>query len=385
MNIKSLVGPENQRVTFIELFFDLVFVFAITQTVGLLHDGITWTTVGQGILVFWLVWWAWTQFTWTLNAANTTNQLVELGILLATGVAFFMAVALPDAFHGRELAFAVPYVIVRTIGVALHVVVSWSDEKRRASVRVFATISIGGLAAVIAGGIAGGDAQYWLWGFAIVLDVVAAIIGGQQEGWELRIEHFSERHGLIVIIALGETLIVAAASLAGTEWTGELIAMTIAAVGITFALWWSYFPRAKPALDSAVEAIHGVARTKVARDVFSIGHFPMLLGVIAFAVVTEEVLAHPGDALHAESRVALAVGLLLFVGGMSAAMWRVRGRPLVGRAVIIAVAALLIAVIGDVHPLVTVGIGLAGVVITQIAEHWTGIGVSEPAGVLLEE
>lgn len=174
MNIKSLVGPENQRVTFIELFFDLVFVFAITQTVGLLHGGITWSAVGQGVLVFWLVWWAWTQFTWALNAADTTNNLVELGILLATGVAFFMAVALPDAFHGRELAFAAPYVIVRIVGLALYVAVSWNNERQRSAVRLFATISIGGLVAVIAGGFAGGEAQYWLWGLAIVLDVVAA-------------------------------------------------------------------------------------------------------------------------------------------------------------------------------------------------------------------
>lgn len=211
------------------------------------------------------------------------------------------------------------------------------------------------------------------------------MIGGQQEGWDLHLEHFSERHGLIVIIALGETLIVAAAGIAGTEWTGELIAMTVVAVGTTFALWWSYFPRAKPALDSAIEAHGGVARTKVSRDVFSIGHFPMLLGVIAFAVVTEEVLAHPGDALHAESRAALAVGLTLFVAGMSAAMWRARGRPLVGRAIVIAVAALLIGVIGDVHPLVAVGIGLAGLVISQLVEHWTELGPSEPGIVALEE
>lgn len=128
-----------------------------------------------------------------------------------------------------------------------------------------------------------------------------------------------------------------------------------------------------------------MARTMVARDVFSIGHFPMLFGVIAFAVVVEELLAHPGDPLHAESRVALAMGLMLFVGGMSAAMWRASGRPLIGRAVVIAVAALLIAVIGDVHPLVSVGIGLAGIVISQVTEYRTGLGASEPAGVLLEE
>src|SRR5688500_8944320 len=120
MRSKSIVSPEDQKVTFVELFFDLVFVFSVTQVVGLLHDGLSWIAVGQAILVFWLVWWAWTQFTWALNAADTTHHLVALATLAATAVAFFMAVVVPDAFQARALWFAIPYVLVRVIGLALY-------------------------------------------------------------------------------------------------------------------------------------------------------------------------------------------------------------------------------------------------------------------------
>lgn len=108
---RPITSPEDQSATFVELFFDLVFVFAVTQVVGLLHDGLTWASVGRAILVFWLVWWAWTQFTWTLNAADTTHPWIELGTLAATAAAFFMAIALPNAFAERALGFAAAYVL----------------------------------------------------------------------------------------------------------------------------------------------------------------------------------------------------------------------------------------------------------------------------------
>jgi low temperature requirement protein LtrA len=124
---KTIVSPEDQSVTFVELFFDLVFVFSVTQVVSLLHHGLGWAAVGQAILVFWLVWWAWSQFTWALNAADTTHHLVQLGVLVATAVAVFMAIALPGAFHERSSWFAVTYVLVRVIGLSLHAWVASAD------------------------------------------------------------------------------------------------------------------------------------------------------------------------------------------------------------------------------------------------------------------
>ena len=117
MTTKSIISPENQKVTFVELFFDLVFVFSVTQVVRFFHGELNLITVGKAILVFWLIWWAWTQFTWTLNAADTTHPLIRVGVLVATGIAFFMAVTLPGAFGDHLAWFGVTYVLVRILGL----------------------------------------------------------------------------------------------------------------------------------------------------------------------------------------------------------------------------------------------------------------------------
>jgi low temperature requirement protein LtrA len=369
MNSRTIISPEDQNVTFVELFFDLVFVFSVTQVVGLLHDGITWLAVGQVILVFWLVWWAWTQFTWALNAADTTHDWVVLGVLAATAVAFFMAVALPDAFHDRSLWFAVTYILVRAIGLALVAWVASEDPARRDGIRIFTVISVGGLIAVLIGGFTGGTLQYWFWGLAIVLDVVAAVAGAQVQGLHVHPEHFAERHGLFVIIALGETLIVAAGEVTDALWTSDLMTVAVLAVVITCGLWWSYFPRAKPVLDRALEASVGAGRSMMARDVFSLAHFPMLCGIIAYAVAIEEAVAHPDESLSFVGRVALAIGLLLFIGGMSAAIWRATRRLLLSRIILTAVMTITIIVVAGVAPQITLAIACIGIVVIVALEQ----------------
>ena len=384
MNAQNIVSPEDQNVTFVELFFDLVFVFAVTQVVGLLHDGIEWLVVGQAILVFWLVWWAWTQFTWALNAADTTHSIVELGTLVATAIAFFMAVALPEAFHGRALWFAGPYVLVRVIGLALYTWVASANPSQRAAVQTFALVSSGGLIAVLIGGITGGTTLYWLWGLTILLDVIAAAVGGQAEGWNLHPEHFAERHGLFVIIALGESLIVAASGVTEALWSSALIAVAVLAVAITCGLWWSYFPRAKPELDHALETSRGAVQSMMARDVFSLLHFPMLCGVVAYAVAIEEAVVHPGEPLPFGGRVALAAGLTLFVGGMAVAMWRARLRLPLPRLILVGVTAIAIVAVSGVAAPLTLAIALVGIVVIAVWEQRMSSPVSDSVRVLGE-
>ena len=371
MAARSLVSPEDQSVTFVELFFDLVFVFAITQIVGLLHGELGARPVGEAVLVFWLVWWAWTQFTWALNAADTTHPGIQFTTLVATGVAFFLATSLPGAFGERVLWFAVPYVAVRAIGLTLYArVASAIGPEQRAAVGTFSMVSLGGLVAVLAGAVAGGDTQYWLWGMAIFLDVVAAGVGGQAGGWDLHPGHFVERHGLIVIIALGESLIVAG-GLVDRVWDTSTLAVGIAAVAVTCGLWWTYFVRAKPRADQAVESMHGTRLTKAARDAFSLMHFPMLCGIIAYAVAVETALAHAHDPLHLDARIALALGLLLFVGGMALVVRRATGSWMVPRLVCVGAAAIGVIAVGGVSPLVTLAIALAGVAAVAVLEHST--------------
>lgn len=368
-NSQTVVSPEDQSATFVELFFDLVFVFSVTQVVSLLHHNFTLGGAGQAILAFWLVWWAWTQFTWALNAANTEHHRVQFGTLVATAVSFFMAVALPDAFHGRALAFAIPYVVVRGIGLYLYAWVACETPSLRKALQTFTLVSIGGLVAVLAGAFRGSETQYWLWGLAILLDVIAAAASGQAEGWDIHPQHFSERHGLFVIIALGETLIVAASGLSGVSWTRELISVAILAVALSCGLWWTYFPRIKPALEHGLKSCTGAAQSMMARDGFSLLHFPMLCGIVGYAVAIEEAAAHPGEPLALGGRLALALGVLLFLGSVAAAVLRCTRRVLGLRLALTLVAAIAIVAARGLPPQVDLGIALVAVVAIAAREH----------------
>ncbi len=372
MTRTSIVSPEDQKVTFVELFFDLVFVFSVTQIVRLLHNDLTWLTVGQAILVFWLVLLGWGQFTWALNAANTTHNLVQLGVLLAAAITLLMGISVPQAFQDRALWFAITYILVRVVGLTLFSLVALENPTLRAALRTWIVLSIAGLIAVLVGGYLGGAAQYWLWGSAILLDIFSAAVGGQAEEWNIHPDHFSERHGLFVIIVLGETLIVAASE--GTEaiLSFDLIAVGLLAVAITGALWWSYFVRAKPVLDHALASSQGAERSMMARDVYSMLHFPMLFGVIAYAAIVEAALANPVEPLSLAESIALALGLVLFVGGMAAAVWRATRSPMWGRVILIVATALAIVAISGVSASVTLGIGLAGILAILLLEQRAG-------------
>jgi len=371
MTTKSIVSPEDQKVTFVELFFDLVFVFSVTQVVGLFHDDLNLITVRKAILVFWLVWWAWTQFTWALNAADTTHPLIQLGVLVATGIAFFMAVALPQAFGDQSIWFGVTYVLVRVLSLALYIWVASADPAQRKAVQTFVLVSVGGLAAVLIGALFGGTLQLWLWGLAIALDIGAAAIGGQLEGWNLHPEHFSERHGLFVIIALGESLIVAAGGFCELDLDKWDSHDAFLAVAITGALWWSYFPKTKPLLDEAIESGHGAEQVRLARDVFSLIHFPMVCGIVAYAVAIEEVVAHPNDPLSLAGRAALAIGILLFVGGMTVAVYQATNQVLLPRILLVLVAFVLIVALSGIGAALTQGIALGCMILVLIIEQRT--------------
>lgn len=363
-----LVSPDDQKVTFVELFFDLVFVFCVTKVVGLLHGHLDLRTAGSALLVFWLIWWAWTQFTWALNAANTDHPRIQMVALLATAIAFFMGVGIPQALGDAALWFAVPYVAVRIVGLLLYSWVASSDADQRRAVRIFSLLSAVGLVAVLTGAVLGGQALYICWSLAVALDLLAAAIAGQLEGWNLHPEHFVERHGLIVIIALGETLIVAAAGLVDAPRTPTVIATGVLAVAVTCALWWTYFRRARPAFEHALATRTGSARSCTARDVFSVTHFPMLCGVILLAVGLEEALAHPGDPLDASVRTALGAGAVLFVCGTAAAVWRASGRAMIWRWVLAPSAAAAMLLLGAI-PWTALTLLLGMLVAVSTIEH----------------
>jgi low temperature requirement protein LtrA len=319
---ETLISPEDQNADFVELFFDLVFVFAITKVTHFVAHQLDVTHILQSILIFWLVWWGWTQFTWSLNAAHTKHPEIRLGTLVATGIAFVMAASTDQAFSDGVLWFAIPYIAVRMLGLGVYFRVTPVEGGYRSAVFGFAGISLLGLAAVLGGALVNPTYRIWWWFAAIALDMVAGFAGGDKEGWKIRAKHFSERHSLIVIIALGESLIVAASAVSSSERTATVVLSGGLAVLVTCLLWWSYFAWIREYLENALNKESGSSQAKLGRDAFSLIHFPLVCGIIGIAVGFEKILPHPEIPLTMPISVCLGGGVILFVGSTAASVWR---------------------------------------------------------------
>ena len=306
---------EPQGVTFVELFFDLVFVYAVTQITSLLHANLTLIGTGRSLLILWLVWWAWTQFTWTLNPADTTDNAVRLITLTAVGAAFFMAQAVPDAFNGGEVWFAVAYVIVRILGLAIQIEATLGTEYFTGAM-TWTLLSSIGLVAVLVGALLPSPYREILWTMAVILDVLSASRAGNRR-WSIDAAHFAERHGLIIIIALGESLIAAGVAVADAPRNLVFAVSGLGAVGLISAAWWIYFGSTREIALKALERTNDLERGAMARDMYSLGHLPLVGGIIAIAVALEEVLAHPEEPLGLSVLGALAGGTVLYVGGVA--------------------------------------------------------------------
>ncbi len=366
---RPLHAPDDQAVTFVELFFDLVFVFAVTEITALTASHLTWSGVARSLLLFWLIWWAWTQFTWTLNPADTTHDVVRVITLVATGIAFIMATSVTRAFGPEVLWFVVPYLLVRLLGLGLQIGVDHEHESRDpGTVFVWVALSLVGLALVLAGAFVDPPARNWIWTAAIAADLFAAGNAARRSrAWDIRPAHFSERHGLFVIIALGESLVVAATAISGADRTAALMGDVIAALTVACLLWWTYFGWLKEATERGLAAAaSGIG--VVARDAFSFGHFPLVCGIVAFSVAVEEIVHHPDVAASGEVVASLGVGVALFVGTSAFVYWRTCGHVLGPRLAILVVteaALLLVAAQDPIWLLATVALGMLAIAVTE--------------------
>lgn len=310
--------PRGKRVGYLELFFDLVFVFAITQLASLLHHDHTIGGWGRAGLVLWLIWWAWSQYAWAGNAIELERRGVRVVMLAVTGAMLLAAAMIPTAFEGDGVRFALPYAAVRLIGLALY----WSGLRdqpaHRAALTTFAPVAALGALLVIAGGWASSSVRPWWWLVALLFDAASLASAGRGE---FRVEpaHFAERHGLIVIIALGESVIAVGATAADLERTGE-VAIT-AALGFVAvaALWWAYFDWAHGAAERrlATEPDHR-HRGHLARDLYTIAHLPIVGGIVVFSAGIEEALVHTGGSLGGFGGAALVAGPAAFLVGLAA-------------------------------------------------------------------
>ncbi|MGI8511674.1 MAG: low temperature requirement protein A [Solirubrobacteraceae bacterium] len=308
----SARGDDDARVTPLELFFDLVLVLALTQCTALMADQPTWEGMAKGLLVLGMIWWAWVGYSWLTSVVDPEDELVRLTIFLAMAALLVASLAIPDAFENLGLLFALSYGIVRAAHIALFHVASQDEPGLRTAVLGLAASSTLGVGLLIAASFTDGALQGGLWTLALVLDAGGPLVINP-EGWKLVPAHFAERHGLIVIIALGESIVaIGVGSEAGVD--AGVVAAAVGGIVIAAALWWLYFDVVALVAERRLSnAAPGRERNTIARDSFSLMHFPMIAGIVLLALGLKKTLADVEEPLKLVPAFALLGGTALYL------------------------------------------------------------------------
>jgi low temperature requirement protein LtrA len=320
----TAVLREGERVTPLELFFDLVFVLAITQCTALMARTPTWAGLGKGLLVLGLLWWAWTGYAWLTSVVDPEEGSVRLAMFGAMAGLLVVALCVPRAFGDRALLFAGAYTVVRVGHLLLFGLASRDDLALRRSVMTLTGSTAIGAGLLIGGAFAHDEARAAIWGVALLLDMVGPFFFGA-EGWRLMPGHFAERHGLIVLIALGESIVaIGVGSAAGVD--AGVVAAAVLGVAVVGALWWLYFDVvALVAARRLSKASEGRERNEIARDAFSYLHFPMVAGIVLLALGLKKTLGHVEDPLKVVPAVALLGGTAVYL--LAHVAFRMRNVP----------------------------------------------------------
>ncbi len=314
---------EGERVTPLELFFDLVFVLAITQCTALMAHHPTWSGLLQGLLVLGVLWWAWVGYAWLTSVIDPEQTEIRLIIFGAMASLLVASLCVPEAFSSLGLAFAIAIGVFRVLHIALFMLASPEDEDLRRSVLGFSVSTVIAVALLAAASLFDGPLQAGLWLLALLLDMGGPYFFGT-EGWRLIPAHFAERHGLIVLIALGESIVAIGAGAAGHVDLGIVVAAVLG-VGTAAALWWLYFDVV--ALVSAKrleEADQGFVQNALARDSYSYIHLLLVAGIVLSAFGLKTVLHHTGHHLDAVPAFALLGGAATYLAGLVAFRYRQR-------------------------------------------------------------
>jgi low temperature requirement protein LtrA len=321
---------EQYGATTLELFFDLVFVFAVTQISHLLINHLTWEGAGQAAVVLLVTWWAWQYTTWVTNELDPESNVVRvllIGLMLAS---MLMAIAIPKAFGERALLFAISYVAIQ---VGRHTFLTFaaaergSPERQRAG-RILTWFCASGVL-WIAGAAADGTTRTVLWIAALMLDYVAPLVTFwvpglprvEPEAWDVSTSHFAERFGLFVIIALGESIVVTGATTSQLNLDAATFAAFVAAFLSTAAFWWLYFTSVSRLWERALETAD--ERTLLARDAYTYGHVLIIAGIILAAVGDEIVITKTTETLSSAELIALTAGPTLYLLAQAALRFRI--------------------------------------------------------------
>jgi low temperature requirement protein LtrA len=317
----SATMREGERVRPLELFFDLVFVLALTQCTALMSHNPSWSGLLQGLLVLGVLWWGWVGYAWLTSVIDPEEGAVRIAIFAAMAAFLIVALCVPEAFGDLALTFAIAFGFVRVAHIALFMLASPDDDALRHSVLGLAASTAVAVGLLAAASLLDGLAQGALWALAIFLDMAGPYFFGS-EGWKLVPGHFAERHGLIVIIALGESIVAIGVG-AGGDLTLGSGTTAVLGVALSAAMWWIYFDVV--ALVSArrlADAEEGRVRNELARDSYSYIHLLIVAGIVLAALGLKTTIGHTGEHLHDVPAFALLGGVATYLLGLVAFRYR---------------------------------------------------------------
>jgi low temperature requirement protein LtrA len=325
------VADHEHRVTALELFFDLVVVFAITQVTTFLSLTPTWGGLLHALLLLGALWWAWTGYAWLTNQLDPEEGGVRLAFFGATAAMLVVALATPDAFGASGVAFGIAYFAARSTLLILYGVAARGNRHLLRTVARSVPGGVVGPGLLVIAGFLDGSGQVALWVAALAVDYLGVLAGGA-EAWAIAPEHFAERNGLVVIIALGESIFAIGVGAAGEPLVASVIAAALLGMTVAAALWWSYFDWVAFAIQARLTELTGSARAALARDGYSYLHLPMVAGIVLFALGLKATLAGVGDELATIPSLGLCGGLALYFLAHVALRLRMggglgRGRP----------------------------------------------------------
>ncbi|MGH3343639.1 MAG: low temperature requirement protein A [Carbonactinosporaceae bacterium] len=295
---------EGARVTPIELFFDLVFVFALTQVTALIAGDPTVLGLVRGLLVLGLLWWSWVAYAWLFNVVRADEGAVRMVLFAAMATMFVAALAIPEAFDDLPgglpgpVVVALCYFAVRSLHLVLFWIIGRDDPGLRRQLLRFTPSVIGGTTLLLIASQFHGGAQTLLWALALLADYGGTLLGGAS-GWRLRSAgHFAERHGLILIVALGESIVAIGVGVAEQPVSWPIVSASTLGLAVAASLWWAYFDIVALVGERVLAATPDEHRPRLARNAYSYLHLPMVTGIVLLALGLKKVLAAVGDPEH---------------------------------------------------------------------------------------
>jgi len=366
---------ERATVTPLELFFDLVFVFALTQVTALMADQPSGEGVLRGMLILSVLWWCWVGYAWLGNVVRADEGIIRIAMFGAMAAMFVLALTIPESFDDLPgglpgpVVFAAGYFVVRLAHLGLFLAISRHDPGLRRQVLRFTPSVILGTGFLLIASQLNGSAQTAMWAIALVADYLGTMLAGAS-GWRVNsARHFAERHGLIIIVALGESIVSIGIGVTELPISWPIVVASGLGLALCAGLWWSYFDVAALDSEHALAAADGERRARMARDGDSYLHLPMIAGIILLSLGLKKILGYVGgdeghswaDPLYGVPLVALYGGVALFLLAHVAFRWRTTGIVEWPRLVAVVVLLAVIPAVASLASLVTLAI-LAGLV-----------------------